>query len=60
MNQFRQSRKEESQFSVLQLEFMHSLWVREDNLTARAKRPEYGNALDAKELYPDFLPKTFR
>ena len=39
---------------------MYSLWMREDNLVEKAKRPEYGGALDAKELYPDFRPKTLR
>lgn len=40
------------------LESRRSLWIRGDNTIANAKRPEYGEALDARELYPDFKPRT--
>ena len=39
------------------LEFKRSMWVRGDNTIANAKRPEYGDALDVQELYPDFKPR---
>ena len=29
------------------------MWLRGDNTIEKAKRPEYGDALDARELYPD-------
>jgi len=35
-------------------EYMHSLFVRGDNTVANAKKANYGGALDARELYPDF------
>jgi len=41
-------------------EYSYSLWVREDNLVEKAKKAEYGGALDARDLYPDFAPKSFR
>jgi len=47
-------------FSVSNWEYNYSLWVREDNLVEKAKLKEYGGALDARELYPDFEPKSFR
>ena len=34
-------------------EYQRSLWIRGDNTIANAKRPDYGSALDARELYPD-------
>lgn len=34
-------------------EYMRSCWVRGDNTVEKAKLPEYGGALDARELYPD-------
>lgn len=34
-------------------EYVYSMWVRGDNTLENAKKPEYGSALDAKELYPD-------
>jgi hypothetical protein len=30
-----------------------SMWVRGDNTVENAKKEEYGNALDARALYPD-------
>ena len=39
------------------LEYMRSIWIRGDNTIANAKRPEYGSALDAQELYPDYRPR---
>jgi hypothetical protein len=47
-------------YTLVSLEYNYSLWVREDNLVEKAKRPEYGSALDARELYPNYKPKTFR
>lgn len=46
-------------YDLVNLEYNYSMWVREDNLIEKAKKPEYGNALDAKELYPDIKPKSF-
>ena len=48
-----ESKASNDYFSTFWHEFMYSLWVRGDNLVENAKKPEYGNALDAKELYPD-------
>ena len=42
---------------VYALQYMQSLWIRGDNTVANAKRPEYGGALDAQELYPDYTPR---
>ena len=39
--------------SITWYEYTYSLWVRGDNIVEKAKKPEFGNALDAKELYPD-------
>ena len=43
-------------FMVFMYEYQRSLWIRGDNTIANAKRPEYGGALDARELYPNFEP----
>lgn len=48
------------EYDLVSLEYQYSMWVREDNLIEKAKKPEYGNALDAKELYPDIKPKSFK
>jgi len=34
------------------MEYMNSMFIRGDNTVENAKRPEYGSALDARELYP--------
>jgi len=47
-------------FTLAQWQYSYSLWVREDNLVDKAKKTEYGGALDARELYPNFEPKSFR
>ncbi|TDL15979.1 NAD-binding protein [Rickenella mellea] len=39
-------------------EYEYSFWVRGDNVIENAKKPEYGGALDARELYPDIKPRT--
>lgn len=39
-------------------QYMKSLWVRGDNTIENAKKEEYGCALDVKELYPDYEPRT--
>lgn len=39
-------------------EYQYSLWFRGDNVVENAKKPEYGNALDARELYPDLKLRT--
>ena len=39
-------------------EYQFSLWLCGDNRAAYAKRPEYGGALDAQELYPDIKLRT--
>ena len=33
-------------------EYMFSLAIRGDNTVEKAKKPEFGGALDARELYP--------
>lgn len=40
------------------LPYQYSLWIRGDNTIGNAKRPEYGGAMDARELYPDFKPRV--
>lgn len=44
-------------FAILH-QYLYSCWVRGDNTVANAKRPEYGSALDAQELYPDYKMRT--
>ena len=39
-------------------QYMESLWLRGDNTVENAKKEGYGGALDAKELYPDYAPRT--
>ncbi|EJC99627.1 NAD-binding protein [Fomitiporia mediterranea MF3/22] len=39
------------------LDYVLSLRFRGDNTIANAKTAEYGGALDARELYPDFKPR---
>jgi len=39
-------------------QLMHSMFVRGDNTVENAKKKEYGGALDARELYPDFQPRS--
>ena len=34
-------------------QYANSMWLRGDNTVENAKKPEYGGALDARELYPD-------
>lgn len=43
---------------VLIYQYMQSAWIRGDNTLENAKRPEYGGALDARELYPDIKVRT--
>lgn len=45
-------------FMLIMNEYMLSGWVRGDNTLENAKRPEYGGALDARELYPDIKVRT--
>ena len=40
-------------------EYAVSMYVRGDNTVANAVKSEYGAALDARVLYPEFKPKTF-
>lgn len=40
------------------MQYFNSMWIRGDNTVANAKTPEYGSALDARELYPDLKPKA--
>ncbi|TDL19860.1 NAD-binding protein [Rickenella mellea] len=44
--------------SQILFEYEYSWWVRGDNIIENAKKPEYGGALDARELYPDIKPRT--
>ncbi len=37
---------------VLGKEYMYSMFIRGDNTVEKAKKLEFGNALDARELYP--------
>lgn len=39
-------------------QYLVSAWLRGDNTLENAKRPEYGGALDARELYPDIKAHT--
>ena len=43
---------------VLHNGYMNSIWLRGDNTIESAKKPEYGSALDARELYPDLKTRT--
>ncbi|TDL14037.1 NAD-binding protein [Rickenella mellea] len=52
-----QSRAEGGVMEALH-EYEYSYWVRGDNTIENAKKPEYGNALDARELYPDIKPHS--
>ncbi|TDL23570.1 NAD-P-binding protein [Rickenella mellea] len=45
-------------FPQVMIEYEYSVWVRGDNVIEKAKTPEYGGALDARELYPDIKPRT--
>ena len=47
------SRSSKNYYLTAWYESLWSMWVRGDNIVENAKKPEYGNALDAKELYPD-------
>lgn len=38
--------------------YTNSIWLRGDNTVESAKKPEYGSALVAKELYPDLQLRT--
>ncbi|KDQ16672.1 hypothetical protein BOTBODRAFT_30591 [Botryobasidium botryosum FD-172 SS1] len=44
---------ETGQLNRVVADYWLSLWIREDNVVAKAKTEEYGGVLDAKELYPD-------
>ena len=46
--------------SLILHQYMYSCWVRGDNTVANAKRPEYGNALDSRELYPDYKMRSLK
>ena len=43
---------------VLHNGYMNSIWLRGDNTIESAKKPEYGSALDARELYPHLKVTT--
>lgn len=49
---------EEGSFIQKGAEYLLSLYVRGDNTVANAKKPEYGGALDARELYPHLKVTT--
>ena len=40
--------------------YMRSMWINGDNTIENAKTEAYGNALDARELYPDVEVRTVR
>ena len=48
--------KEEGFIGIYYL-FALSIWINGDNTIEKAKQPEWGAALDAKELYPDIVGK---
>lgn len=41
--------------SLAYWQYHHSLWILGENLAAKAVKPEFGGALDAKVLYPDMV-----
>ena len=51
--------KESKGFEQNFVQYMHSMFVRGDNNIESAKKEEYGGALDAKDLYPDFKATPF-
>lgn len=53
-----QSTKSAEGIMTFVYQYARSLWVRGDNTIAKAKLPEYGGALDAQVLYPDFKLRT--
>ena len=52
-------REQKDSIMIHYIEYMDSLWVRGDNTVRNAIKKEYGGALDARALYPDFRPKKF-
>jgi len=49
---------EDGSFMQVAAEYLFSLFIRGDNTLENAKKPEYGGALDARELYPDLKIST--
>ncbi|KLO11918.1 NAD(P)-binding protein [Schizopora paradoxa] len=43
---------EDGSWDQIGYEYIYSMFVRGDNTVENAKKPEYGGALDARELYP--------
>jgi len=48
--------REKDSVTVVLAQYLLSLWFRGDNIVEKAKKEEYGGALDARELYPDLKP----
>lgn len=48
----------EGSMEQIGVEYILSLAVRGDNTVEKAKRPEFGGALDARELYPHLKVAT--
>ena len=53
-----EAREKQLRYLVL-WEYCNSMFVRGDNTAANAAKAEYGSALNARELYPDFKHRTY-
>jgi len=49
---------EDGSLAQIGAEYLLSIFVRGDNIVENAKKPEYGGALDARELYPHLKVTT--
>lgn len=49
---------EDNSWDQIGYEYIYSMFVRGDNTVENAKKPEYGGALDARELYPHLKVTT--
>ncbi len=49
---------EDNTFAQIAAEYLFSAFIRGDNSVENAKKPEYGGALDARELYPHLKVTT--
>jgi len=49
---------EDGSIAQVGVEYTLSLFIRGDNTVENAKKPEYGGALDARELYPHLKVTT--
>jgi len=51
---------EDHSYAQTAAEYLLSLYIRGDNTMENAKKPEYGGALDARELYPNLKIMTIK